>query len=243
VPYQRYTLTDLQALIAERTEAKPWWTADQSRRALNEGLRIWNAATGFWPGQEFRQTVPNDPMVALTGTLTRAARVLWNGIPLEKASLLDFDYGIPNWRSAVSGASGHPDRPVYWAPVSLNLLYLYPADAAGLHSLEINGILQTPVLVDALDTLDLNEADLPRLLDYALHVLTFTVGGSTFTATYPAWLAFLQGAGEQNSQFAASSFYRRVLGLDQTARLKRQRVPAPAPVDDVRAAAARLTAG
>lgn len=241
--YQQVTLADLQARLAERVESKPWWTAEDARVALNEGLRVWNAATGFWTTKVFQTTVPNDPYVALPSTLVRGSRVLWNGIPLEKASLTDFDYGIPGWRSATTASSGHPSRPVYWAPAALTLLNIYPADAAGLNSIEVDSVRSTPVLTLPGDFVNLNQADLGRLLGYARHVLAFKVGGPALVTSYPDWLAFLRACGEQNAQFAASTFYRRALGLDQQYRQRRLRKPVPQPVDQALAADAESLPG
>jgi hypothetical protein len=232
VPYQSFSLAQLQTLLYQRVEGKPWWSTPEATAAINEGLRVWNAATGFWVGQQFCQTVPNDPYVALTSTMVRSARVLFNGIPLEKTDQASLDYGIPGWRSATTTTTGHPTRPSYWAPVALNLLLLYPADAAGLNAIEVNGVRTTPVLSDTDPTayVDFPESDLGRLLAYAVHVLAFKVGGPTLVASYPGWLDFLRTCAEQNRQFAASTFFRRVLGMDQQYRLHRQRVPVQTPV-------------
>lgn len=230
--YQQVTLAALQTLLALRVDNKPWWTAAEATRAINEGLRIWNAATGFWRGKAFVTTVPNDPWVAVPSTLVRSARVLWNGIPLERASQVDLDYGIPNWRAATTTSGGsHPTRPVYWAPASLTLLLIYPADATGLNALEIDGVRQTPILAAAADYLDLNQADLDRFLAYAQHVLAVKVGGPTLIASYPGWLGFLQACAAENRAFAASTFYRRALGLDQQRRFVRKAIPVENPVD------------
>ena len=214
--YQQVTLGTLKARLADRYDAVPYWSAEEARRALNEGLRVFSAATGFWRTEVLTQTVPNDPYVALPSALTQATRVLWNAIPLEKCALADLDYGIPNWRNAIAGTTPHPSRPAYWAPVALTLLVIYPADN-GLDfpsSMEVAGIHNTPVLVNAGDFVDLGQEQLDILLAYAQHVLALKVGGQTLVDSYAGWIGLLTAAAAENQQIAASQFYRRLLGLD-----------------------------
>ncbi len=223
--YQQVTLATLKTRLAERYEGVPYWSAEEARRALNEGLRIYSAATGFWRIALTLPTVPNDPFVAVPGTLVAGTEVRWNGLPLEPCSLFDLDYLFPNWRAATTAQGGViPTRPVYWARIALNLLAIYPADAfasvGGTDSLLVNGVRQTPVLVSDPDFVDLGQEQHDLLLGYAQHVLAFKVGGQALTSTYPAWLAFLQAMAASNRRFAQSAWYRQVLGLDQERRFR-----------------------
>jgi len=222
--YQQVTLATLQARLADRYEAVPYWTAEEARRALNEGLRIYSAATGFWRTIVSVPTVPNDPMVALPGTLVQGSRVTWNGLPMEPATLSDFAWGIRNWSKITTATPGAPPRPIYWARASLTLLAIYPADAfgsvGGTHALQVNGVRQTPILVNPGDFVDLGQEQFDVLLAYAQHVLAFKLGGQALVDTYPGWLAFLRAAARENRQFAKSAFYRRVMGIDQLRRMR-----------------------
>lgn len=235
--YQQVSLGTMKARLADRVEGVPYWTGEEARRAINEALRIWSAATGFWRSLYLTQTVPNDPYVALPGTLVQGAQVAWNGIPLEPASLNDFAYGLSNWRYTTTATAGAPVRPVYWARVSLSLLAIYPADAyasiGGTHSLSVNGIRSTPILVDDVEFVDLGQEQFDVLLGYAQHVLAFKVGGQTLVASYPGWLAFLKAASQMNRQFAASVFYRRLMGEDQLRRRGATEASVTSPVDEV----------
>jgi len=234
--YQQVTLGTLKTRLADRYEAVPYWTAEEARRALNEGLRIWSAATGFWRTVINVPTVPNDPYVALPGTMVQGTRVTWNGLPLEPASLDDFRYTLRNWRNTTTATTGAPARPVYWAPISLSLLMVYPADAyasvAGTHDLQINGVRQTPILTIDADWVDLGQEQLDVLLGYAQHVLAFKLGGQALVSTYPNWLAFLKAAAQENRQFARSAFYRKLMGLDQWRRARGTEAPVASAVDE-----------
>jgi hypothetical protein len=216
--YQQVTLATMQARLADRYEGVPFWSADEGRRALNEGLRIWNAATGMWRSTILLPTIPNDPYVFVPSSIVRGTRLTWNDLPLEFCSMADLEYGFSNWRLTTTATPGAPERPIYWAPVSLNLLALYPADAYssvnGTHALQVNGVANTPILLDPLDYIDLGQELFDVLLGYALHVLAFKIGGQTLTDSYPKWRDFLKAAAQENHQFAASAYYRKLMGLD-----------------------------
>lgn len=237
--YQQVTLATCQARLRDRVESVPWWTPAEATSAINEALRLWNAMVGFWQGVYTTVAVPFDPFVALPSTLVKSARVLWNGLPLEPASSADLDYGFPNWRGSIAGTgNGIPARPSYWAPFSLTLLAIYPADpfpapGGSLNSLMVEGVRQTPILVNPTDYIDIGQEALSTLLGYAQHVLAFKVGGSTLVASYPGWLAFLKAGAAENRQFAASAYYRLAAGADQTRRLLPPSIQAPSLVEDV----------
>lgn len=241
--YQQVSLGTLKARLADRVEAVPFWTGEEARRALNEGLRLWNALTGFWRAPFLQVTVPNDPYVALPGTLVQAARVSWNGVPLEPASLADFDYTLGSWRTATTATAGLPSSPQYWARISLSLLVIYPADAVALNQIIVDGVRNTPVLVNDPDLVDLGQEEFNTLLGYAQHVLAFKVGGPTLVASYPGWQAFLGAAAERNKAFAASAYYRKLMGLDQERRLRPAAVPVDTLADTVAASAGQQGGG
>lgn len=231
--YQQITLAQLQQALADRYEQVPFWTAEDARLALNEGLKIWNVATGYWKRPFLTVPVPDDPYVAVTGALVQATRVTWNGVPLEQASIADFDYGVTNWRGTTTATVGAPARPVYWAPVSLSLLVIYPADAGFGNALLIDGVRATPLLTLPADYVDLGQEEHDVLLGYALHVLSFKQPAGAISQTYGGWQAFLRAAGQRNRQFAASAFYRQVMGLNQLRRLTPPEVPTEGLVDVV----------
>jgi hypothetical protein len=87
--------------------------------------------------------------------------------------------------------------------------------------------------VNAGDFVDLGQEELDILLAYAKHVLAFKVGGQRLVDSYAGWIDLLKAAAAENRQFAASAFYRRLLGLDQQRWLRRQERQVQNPVDGV----------
>lgn len=231
--YQSYTLTNLRDRLAARVEASPFWDETEATDALNEWLRTWNMLTGRWVQRVILETTPRDYTYALPASLSYRTRVLFDNRPLSPASREDLNNGRVNWRRETTADGGAvPDRPMLWAPVSLQLLYLWPADAVGHHALTIDGIAATPQL-DPLDPdnsyVDLGEDDLSVGLGFALHVLSLKRGSVWFKASLPLFTAFLEAAGLENQLITTSTLYRRWMGLDHRdlKRVRDRSIPSP----------------
>lgn len=213
--YQAYDLTDLLARLTARTDDVPFWDTDEATAAINEALCTWNMLTGRWTTRLVLETTPITGEYTLPMTVSYRTRLLFNNLPMSPASREDFNNGRPNWYSETTASGGDvPTRPMLWAPVSLNLIWIWPGDFAGHNALTIDGVASTPVLTDPGDYVDLGEDDLSILLGFALHVLTFKKGSVWFAATRPYFEAFLRAAGEENQLITTSQMYRRYLGLD-----------------------------
>lgn len=213
---QRYTLVDLRLRLQDRLEAAAWWSTDTLDDALNESLCLWNLLTGQWKRRETYLTAANTIDYALNASLVFGMRVQFNTFPVMPTSLWELDQGRPGWRTETTASGGEvPTRPLYWAPVSLTLIHLWPADAVGANSLLVDGVAATPLLLQDEQFLDLGEELLSALLDGAAHLATFSEGTDRFSATERQWQAFLQAAAEQNQQLKRSAQFRRYLGLDK----------------------------
>lgn len=216
--YTVVTLAELQTQLAYKTEQQIFWTADNARRAINEGLRIWSLITGTWRVPITIQTIPGDPHLYVSGLMTKATRVIMGGRVLTPTSLIALDKTISSWEAKTTASGGDvPTQVVYWAPVGLTEIMIYPSDAPpGQQNIVVDGVTQAPILVAGGDYLNLGEEDISVLLGYALHVLSFAKGVEALKQTRPLYFAFLRAAAGRNAVFAASSFYRKIIGLDRT---------------------------
>lgn len=214
-PFANTTLTTLLARLAERYESQPFWTSDQARRAINEGIRIWNVITGTWRGSSSGLvTVPGDSYLYVGGNVEKATQVKIGTRILNPTSIDQLDQLVPGWEGS-SAAAATSCR--YWAPIGGNLIVVYPADAApGQQAITVDGIIHAPILVNVGDFLDLGDEEINTLLGYALHVLCFAKGIEAIQATRPLYVAFLKAAAARNAVFAASSIYRKLIGIDAT---------------------------
>lgn len=222
--YSSVTLATLKSELASKYDSVPFWTAEEARLSINEGLRVWNAITGFWRARITLLTIPDDNYLPIPGNLAYKSRIEFNGSPLSPVSLLGLDVGRPSWEGETTATVGVPSAPKFWAPVSIDMIVLWPADHVGNTTLTIDGVAETPILVLDADFVDLGQEEHDQLLGYALHVLAFKVGGDLFNSTMPLFQSWMKAAGERNAQFKASSLYRRVLNIEPERAVEPTRV-------------------
>lgn len=221
--YAQYDLTNLLQRLSDRYEGAPFWTTPEATQAINEGLCTWNLLTGRWTVRTVMATTPQEYEYVTPAPLSYRTRLLWNNLPLSPSSREDLNNGRPNWRKETTISGGAvPTRPMLWAPVSLNLIYIWPADYPGHNALTLDGVMQTPQLETPGQYVDLGEDDLSILLGFALHVLAYKKGSLWFSATLPYFRSFLAAAGEENALITTSQIYRQFMGLDHR-DLKRMR--------------------
>jgi hypothetical protein len=218
--YQHASLATLQTRLAEKYESVPYWTAAEATMAINEALRVWNALTGMWRTRISPVTSPRDPWHPLTGNLTYQVRISYNNSPLPKASLFELDHYRPNWENETTTTGGDvPATPLCWAPAGLQLIAIWPADAVGGTTFTVDGVVSTPVLVNAGDFIDIGDEELSTLLGYALHYLSFKEVAH-FKATMPLYQAFIAAALLKNERLKRSNFFRGIEKFDWTRKTR-----------------------
>lgn len=217
--YQSTTLADLQLALAQRYEDQPFWTVDQARRAINEGLRVYNWITGMYRQATVVPLIPDDSHVAVGGTLVKGTRVQVAGNTLTLTSINALDRMIPNWQGVnTASGGGVPSLPAFWCPVGLTEIQIYPKIDPSLLGLTatISGVRNTPILTNPGDFLNMGDEEISTLLGYALHVLAFSKGITALQKTMPLRVAFFKACALRNATFEASSLYRKIIGYDRT---------------------------
>lgn len=213
--FQSYTLADIRGFLQERIDSVPFWVDAEANNAINEALLMWNSLTGFWKGTQTITTTPNTWDYQLDASIVFGMRVEFDHRTLAPSSFTEMDAGKPGWQSQTTTDGGKiPTTPQIWLPMSIDLIAIWPADSDGGHSLVINGISQTPELVDDSDFIDIGAEAFNALLNYALHALALKEGGERFAATLPLFKDFLKEAAEENDQLMTSSLFRQVIGID-----------------------------
>ena len=217
MPYSSLTLADLKVLLKDRFDLVRFITDEECRLALNESLREWNLWTGAWRRRATYTTVNAQYEYNLGTTLTYAAAVRVSGLPLLPSSMADLELGRPSWRTETVASGGVvPTLPTIWAPLSLSQIVIWPAVTVGaVGALAVDGVSDTPVLVEDADTVDLGDERVDILVDFALHVAVFKQGGPQWKATLPYYQAFLKAAAEENGRLKANQKFRRAAGLDR----------------------------
>jgi hypothetical protein len=243
VPYTTTTLAAIQVILDARLDHVPWITSEEQRLAINEALLTWNLLTGRWRRRYTVSTGNGTVEYALPATMIYGMRVLVSGRVLTPASLLDLDLIRPSWRSETVATGGEvPTVPIIWAPVSIQRIAIWPALASVIvNGLVVDGVSNTPVLVEAGDTADLGEEVLDLVIDFTVHLLTFKEAGPRWRATRPFYEAFLQAAAEENSVLKANQAFRRYAGLERGRTLQKAK-GVPTALDGIGPGGAGATA-
>ena len=215
--YNSVSLTQFIVIVRGNLGPANFWTDSEITQFINAGLRTYNVLTGFWSGTKTLSTAPNKPYYALGSNLVFGARISLNGQVLDPGSVYEWDQQDPNWMS-------ERGLPLMWAPVGLGIIALNPIPPAGGDTLTVQGISVTPVLVLPGDKINIGREDFNALADYITHTLQVKVGGAEFQSSKVAMQAFMKAAVVRNEKLRSTTFYRRIIGLQQDKLLKNIRL-------------------
>lgn len=216
--YASITLATLRARLQDRYTGDPFWSAQEATDAINEALRQFNLFTGYWRGSTGVVTVAGSPFITVPGSLTYRTRVTRVGLALARKSIVEWYRTTRNWRTQRTTDGGAvPSTIREWAPIGLSAIAIWPTDPVGGTALTLEAVRITPILTLAADFLDLGDEEQVLILAEALYILSFK-RPSILGEMKAQHRMFLEGCLERNDQLRASSYYRRVLGLDQAQR-------------------------
>ncbi len=109
-------------------------------------------------------------------------RLLVNGVPLPIDSLNAIDAGLPFWRNQAS-------RPQIGGAL-YDLVALAPV-VDRTYGLAVDVVQSAPIPTDMAFAIPLGPEDIPHIIDYATHILTFKCGGKEFTDSFAQYDSFL----------------------------------------------------
>ena len=244
MPYTVTTLLQLQNDMVQRWDQVVFWTPEEARLAINEALREWNLLTGRWRTRVNLTVAANNPEINLPAAMTYGMRVTTAaGQPLTPTSLIELDLAMPPWRLQTTATGGAvPTLPILWAPLSLTRIAIWPTyPVLTTNGLRADGVLQTPVLVNPGDFINLGDEIVDVIVDMALHVAAFKEAGHRWRATRAYFDAFLQAAAEENGLLKQNQAYRRFAGLDRRRDLQPTK-DAPNQMDGIATQFGRHTA-
>lgn len=229
MPYQNYTLASLTSLVYARLQNNTAFYVQagggclEIQEAINEALRVFQLGTGYWRSRASVPTVAKRCVYALPAGAITPLRLCYNTAPLDVASVFDIDNAYPGWQSQTTLTAKAPNAPTLWGPFGApNLFFIWPADAAGSNTLQLDYIAVTPVLVNQTDYVSIDSSMLQPIVDYCNHVLSFKRGGQVFLATMPMLQSFMRAMADRNSMLRASDAFKGLLGND-TLRTSRPR--------------------
>jgi hypothetical protein len=151
-------------------------------------------------------------------------RLLVNGIPLPIDSLAALDAGSPYWRNQ----SGIPQL----AGVLYDFLAVYPGVPDQAYGITADLVQSAPIPTAGTDPIPVGAEDIPHLIDYIAHILTFKCGGKEFQDSFAQYDSFLGAvAGRAGINRAKMRYLVPTLGqvnIEQQQRPDRMEEPASA---------------
>lgn len=138
---------------------------------------------------------------------------------LYQTSLFELDTGEPGWRRTYG-------VPRVWAPDGLDWFAAYPAPRGGGFDLE--GYKEPPVLDKDRDAIEIEDAEVHRLIDYAHWYLSFKEGVKEgLDNTKDLMHNLMRAAALRNAWLRRSALYREYMGEQRD----EHQAPARYPVD------------
>ncbi len=238
--YQQVDLQTLLDRLADRYEGVPFWSQADGISGLQEILRWWQLFTAQWKARVLLPTIaatqfPIGWLYTAPAPIVSILRASYQGVPLKPASRVDLDLGYRNWRSQSVGSGGLVStRPIFWCKVGLDKAFIWPADSVAANPIEIDGTVSAPLL--AVDPtaptkpeleafIDLGQEEEPIILDEAVHLIAYKLGGTYWKKTFAGHQRFLKAAVDRNARLKAETAFREVMGLDQAPNQRPYRRP------------------
>lgn len=222
--YTQTTWGELKARLLSRLGEETWYTAELRQQALNEAMQVWQCLVGEWLSGPV-----NAPYAAGVFTPSTAdavefpLRVMDDDVELDIVSLTDLvnsstnsivAYGLGTTASAASMA----------APVGAALIVLdtVPGDTSAV---SVWGLAPPPAFAADGTVLQLQEAEMDAIVEYAAHVCMFSEGGAEFQASTSALQKMVSLALRRNERLSALAPYRKYLGTDKAPLQKSLEIP------------------
>lgn len=99
-----------------------------------------------------------------------------------------------------------------WIPLGLNKVALYPK-ITETNFCGVDYIKFAPLPTTDLDVLDINDEDIPAIIDYVHFICALKEGGQELEAAMPMFQNFLKHAAKYNAKLQTLGVYRKVLGI------------------------------
>lgn len=216
--YNLFTLSQLRDLLTARVgNNSVFWISQEKTYAINEALNVWQIMVGEWT-LGITMVADGSTFYSVPTQIAAIQRILFGGIPLTMASLNELDMGFLGWQ-------GVNDDPQMWTLNGINLFGLSPQPSSGVITIE--GISETPVLINDADYVMLGDEQLNRILDYAEHYCSFKEGAREFDSSQSGFNLFIQAASKRNSNLLATALYREWMGRNREEQGRYSELPSP----------------
>jgi len=129
-----------------------------------------------------------------------------DGLPVPPATLEELDAYAPTWQNSIG-------TPTAVATAGANILAVGNAVPDGIYSVTLDVVRRFPIPNGDGDWVRVGREHLDAVIDYALHIASFKMGGAEFEATMPHYERLLRLAAVHNDRLRAQApTFRRVEG-------------------------------
>lgn len=138
-------------------------------------------------------------VAAINRSLLRVQRTAGPGTPLPLDIFSNLDSFRPYWETRQGAYADY-------AATAFDLLALSPVAKTPL-SINVDVVRTAPLPVLTTDYIQIGREELPYIIDFCRHMLSFKLASAEFLATMPLYDNFLKGAQRQNKQLADKCQY------------------------------------
>jgi len=219
--YQRYTLTQLKALVKARAAGTAvFWTEAELQSGINEAICVWQAMTGEWSNDgKFVHSMSGTNFFDVPKQLDFLFRVSYvSGVtvtPLTEVVIEEQDLGSPGWEGVVA-------TPTYWGPLGANKFFVAPVATTG--HLLLEAFSEPPRLLTDGAYIDMGDEELLRITQYAQHYLALKEGSQEFANAEGMMQGLIAAAALRNNRLKASVLYRKYMGEPKDQRIHPTRI-------------------
>lgn len=146
-----------------------------------------------------------------------------NNLPLGVDSAQNTDNYRIGWQGETAGI------PELIITAGLNMIGLAPTPDDSAISITLSVVQNAPIPEDDSDKVQVGRDELDVILDYAVHLASFKMGGTEFVATIPLFQRFLKQASLFNSKLVETGEYADIMA--QLSQLQAESNPVFATVD------------
>lgn len=161
-------------------------------RLLTKDARAADPLRAAYAAQRFREGI------LVARAMPRILQVNVGGSVLYPSTLFELDATQPAWQTTAGTSTA--------AGADMNLLTLAPPPLAAT-TVILDVLRNAPIPATDAGPVQIGREHINAILDYALHLAYFKVGGKEFTDTIPLYQGFVQAAASYNSKLAASGIF------------------------------------
>lgn len=185
-----FTLADLRSKAYGRVDNNTaLYTLAEIDNVINEALKIVGLFTGF-----YRVTLPipgfsvaNQSVYAVPDGIVAPTIITFEGRCLQKISMKRLARQRRTFATDTTAARG---RVEYWSPIGNTYFVISPKDSIGGRAIDVTGMGEPPVLVNANDVMSLENEYVELVTEYGAHRLPLKEGGKIFADGSVALNAF-----------------------------------------------------